>query len=564
MEHHHKSSTKDASAKAMKRFKVELWSRERLNHQRAYQEQAFRLEDLLPPRAVADELLRLYLTTFETTYRILHVDHFLREYEVYWSGAQPADPLFLAKLLSLMAASSCFYNRTTGVDGKHSIHDLSTSWTMGVRSWIESVFVSPNIDFHMLQVKCLLVIACQANAVDGDVVWISSGSLVRSAMTMGLHRDMAPLENMTKFWAEMRRRLWATICELELESSLDGGMLPSIDLDECDCGYPSDWDDKELTENMVDYPAPKGVGQLTRNTFQVLLSRSLPVRFRIVKLLNSLKFSLTYDEALRLSEELVRSMNEVVSLYCNGGSIASVPGIEDTRFAKSFLVFLIRKYLLVLHQPFFVNVLRSPKFAYSRKVCLESALEMHSQLEPLPPGTPDTMLFGALRAGMLRNELFRAAATLCVEMSLQADEFQQSMLSRPGGMNHRSSFTDMVRSQQSAMLGTVERTIDMFGSLISPEGKGSKEFLFLTMVLASVKARLSGEEPLRSVEAAAAGALSHCKALMNMPSTERQPDGKSRSLEVSPFCAVCITGQLTTLSDFFTNGSSRYSSSWRN
>lgn len=531
MEGHHKAGSMDSNTEAIKQFKAELWSRQRLSHQRAYQEQAFRLEELLPSRGVADELLRLYLTTFETTNRVLHIPTFLKEYQAYWSGSQSTGSVFVAKLLSLMAASSCFYNPTAKVNDKDSIRDAAAAWIMAVQSWIASVFVSPSIDFHMLQIKCLLMIACQANTVDGDVVWVSAGSLVRTAVAMGLHRDMHPFPNMSRFWAEMRRRLWATICELELQSSLGGGMLPSIDLDECDCGQPSDWDDEALSEEMAEYPAPKDLGsQLTRSSFQVMLARSLPVRFRILKLLNSLKFCLTYDEALRLTEELVLSMNEVLSLFNNGGSPVSVPGIEDTTFAKSFLLFLTRTYLLVLHQPFLVNVICSPKFSYSRKVCLESALEIYSQLEPSLPDRLETPHLGGLGGGMFRNESFRAAVTLCVEMSLQADEFQQSAT---GGTNNHSPLTDVVRSQQSVMLGAVERTIDMFGSLIKPDGKACRPFIFLTMALASVKARLSGQDPLRSVKEACEGAVRHCKELMGMAWTEGRPDGNGHPLEVS-------------------------------
>lgn len=463
---------------------------------------------MLPPREVADDLLRLYLSTFETTYRILHVPSFLEEYNACWSGALKMDAVFTAKLLALMAAGSCFYDQRVMINGKDSIQDVAGMWIMAVQSWVVSVFVGPSVDFNMLQVQCLLMIACQANGAEGDVVWISTGSLVRSAIVMGLHRDTTCIPNVSKFWAEMRRRLWATICELELQSSLDGGMLPTIDLDECDCGRPSDCDDDDLSEDMVTDPASKPAGQFTRSSFQVLLSQSLPVRFRIVKLICSLKFSLTYDEALRLSEELVQSMNEVLSMF------RSDPGTGTEIFTQSYLIFLLRKYLLILHQPFFVNVPSSPKFSFSRKVCVESSIEMLSQLECPIPDKPNTPHLGGL-GGMLRNEFFRAATTLCVEMSLQAEEFQRSTLSPAG-----TSFTDMIRSQQSGMLRAVEGTIDVFRSMIGPEGKGTRAFIFLSMALASVKARLVGDDPPKRVEETSLGAVRECKEIMGMSRAE--------------------------------------------
>ena len=534
----HNKSCRNPKDKAIKQFKAEVWSRERLNHQRAYQEQSFKLEELVPPRKVADELVNLYLTTFETTYRILHIPTFLKEYEAYWSGSQSTDMVFLAKLLAMMAASSCFYSPETKINGKKLFQETATGWIMAVESWIASVFVSPSVDFYMLQIKCLLMIAGQATAADGDIIWTSAGSLVRSALAMGMHRDPGRLPYMTKFWAEMRRRLWTTICELELQSSLDSAMLPSIDLDECDCEPPSNWDDEELSERMVDYPAPKALDQITRNSFQVLLSRSLPIRYRIVKLLNSLKFGLTYDEALRLTEELLQSLNEVILLFHNAGSVVGVFEAEDTSFTKLFLILLIRKYLLVLHQPFFVNVQSAPKFSYSRKVCVESALEMLSQLEPFDSGEPGIPHLGGLGGGMFRNELFRAAVTLCVEMSLQADEFQGSLLSRAAATDYLGTFNDVVRSQQSVMLSAVERTLDMFRSQIKPS-KGSPLFVFMTMVLASVKARLGKEDGLKKVEEASTEAVRYCAELMNISWAEGEPQANDRPLDVSLLSVPC-------------------------
>lgn len=520
LERAHRDEAKDSSTRAVKQFKTEMWSQQRQSHQRAYQEQAFRLEEMMPPRGVADDLVWLYLSTFETTYRVLHVPTFLREYEAWWTGAQSVDTVFLAKLLALMAAGSCFYDQTAKINGMDSVRKAAGAWIMGVQSWIASVFVSPSIDFNMLQVQCLLTIACQAHGADGDVVWISTGSLVRAALAMGLHRDVP---NVSRFWAEMRRRLWTTICELELQAALDGGVLPSIDLDECDCGHPSDWDDKDLSEDMVDDPMSK---RLTRSSPQVLLARSLPVRFRIVKLFCGLKFGLTYDEALRLNEELAQSMNEVLSAFRSGATAGST----ETAFAESSLIFLLRKYQLVLHQPFFVNALCSPKFSYSRKVCVESSMEMLSQLEPRDPGRPKTPCLGDLGGEMLRNEFFRAATTLCVEMSLQAEELQRPALSPAGG-----SLTDLVRSQQSVMLQAVERTIGVFEDLVGPEGKGSRAFIFLTMALASVKARLTltGDDPLQRVEEESLRAIRQCKELMGM-STEAQDRSQMSHLPTEP------------------------------
>lgn len=76
----------------MKKFKVKLWPRESQDHQCAFREQAFKLDEMVPSRKVADQLLRLYLDTFETTFRVLHIPTFLQQYKNYWASGQKSDP----------------------------------------------------------------------------------------------------------------------------------------------------------------------------------------------------------------------------------------------------------------------------------------------------------------------------------------------------------------------------------------------------------------------------------------------------------------------------------------
>ncbi|KAF7158494.1 hypothetical protein CNMCM6106_005088 [Aspergillus hiratsukae] len=524
---------KDSEFGSLRLFKKEMWLKQRQEEQQRVRcEQASSLVDLLPPRQVADELVQLYLSNFETTYRVLHIPTFLKQYEDYWTAPENLDMGFLAKLLLLMAASSCFYSPTTKINGKDSLSSTAIHWIEAVQTWRAASFASRNTNFDMLQVQCLLLIARQANALDGDTIWVSSGSLIRSAMTMGLHRNPLRFQKVSRFWAEMRRRLWATIQELDLQSSMDGGMPPTIDPEEYDCDPPSNYDDADLIESMTEDPPPRDPGIVTRSSFQVLLSRSLPVRVHIAKLVNRLRFTISYDEALRLSEELMQSLHDASDLFPSDRSLSHIPGVENPAFTKSYFIFLIRRHLLALHRPFCLSIMRTPKFSYSRKLCLDSAFDILSLLEPpLGDGAeaqPHPHL-GHLTGGMFREELFHAAIMVCVEIVLQADEYSRSKSMLPGQSSVLSSINDMAASQQAVMVRAVENTIRIFGSRIAPGGRGCKPYLFLSLTLASAKARLKGEDSFRTMDQAVTNVIKDCHLLMSgVPWAEvRKKDGNS-------------------------------------
>jgi hypothetical protein len=498
----------------MKQFKTELWSRETQDHQREFREQAFKLNEMVPSRKVVDHLVQLYLDTFETTYRVLHMPTFFKQYEDYWANTQPIDMAFVAQLLAVMAAGSCFYVPPSGDDDHDIFQKPAIRWIMAVQSYISCTFVSPDIDFRMLQTQCLLLVARLGIASDGDVAWASAGSLIRSAMTMGLHRDPYRFPKTTPFHCETRRRLWATIVELDLKISLDRGVPPSVDLDECDCDSPSNWDDSDLIPNMENNPAPLSTALYTQNFYQTLLTKTLPLRYQVAKKVNSLKFNLSYDDALRMGDDLSRAMQNASTLFEDNAS--TVPPEESVRhrFAQSLHLFIMRKFLLALHRPFSLSVIRLPKCSYSRKVCLEESLGILSQMEL--PLSPETFVFPhitQLGSGMFRDETFHAAVTVCVELSLQANEMRSSA-SGMDGVNS-SVLMSMIQSQQNVMIQAVERTADNFGRRIRPGVKGSKPFFFLNIILASVKSRVKGEDPLCNVEAASKRAVRICREILN-------------------------------------------------
>lgn len=472
----------------MNKLRLQVLAQEQQNHQRTFREHAFKLEEMMPTRAVVDQLLDLYLVTFETTYRILHVPTFKQQYETYWATGT-IDTVFLAKLFASMAASSCFYSPAIKLEDGEPLHQAGARWLIAVQSWVASVFVGSKIDMDMLQVLCLLAIARQTDATEGDVTFVACGSLARSAMVTGLHRDPSRFCSLCKFWAEQRRRLWASIMELELQSSVDAGMVPGIDLDQCDISAPSTWDDAELTEGMATYPAAVEDGAITRSDTLVLLSRSLPIRQRITRMVNKLQFTLSYDEALRLSEELLRHLDQGMALF-NRDDSGMLP------FARSFYVFTMRRSLLVLHRPFCYSALQTPKYTYSRKLCLESSMEILSLLEE--NASPH---LGQLAGSMFQYEFLHAAISVCIELRLQMEE--------------KSSLKELVQAQQDVMLRAVRRTVDALKSRLTPDGKGCKAFTFISLIVASVEARLRGDDAIIAVKEASSQAVKHCREVMN-------------------------------------------------
>lgn len=197
----------------------------------------------IPPREIADQLVEGYLRTTETVFRILHVPSFRKDYEAFWSSPDSVDMCFMMQLQLVMAIGCTLY------DEHYTMRKSAIQWVYEAKCWLISPLPKLRLTLSGLQVMILLCIAEQTAAVGPDLVWIPVGQLMRTAMYMGLHRDPERLPKMNKFRSEMRRRLWNTILEIALQSSMDSGGPPLISLQEYDTCAPTNCDDSQLTDD---------------------------------------------------------------------------------------------------------------------------------------------------------------------------------------------------------------------------------------------------------------------------------------------------------------------------
>ncbi|KAL4899859.1 hypothetical protein BDW74DRAFT_188880 [Aspergillus multicolor] len=323
----------------------------------------------LPPKGIADELVDCYLHTIETTFRVLHVPTFKTEYDALWvSDARPSTA-FTVQLKLVLALGAITY------DDRFSMRPSAIRWVYEAHTWLSDPDFKPQLNIQSLQSRVLLTLAREIINVGGDSTWISAGALLRTALHMGLHRDPSALPPRSTLAAEMRRRLWNTILELCLQSSISSGGAPLLSLSDFDCAAPGNFDDEQL---MTEDPVPKADDEYTQTSIARALRRTYPHRLAIAKFLNDLGSYGTYEGTLRLDAELRESYRAV----CRTLRGYSSRGPSPSKFEACVLDFMIHYYVCCLHMPFFEKSLVEAAYAFSRKVIIESALKMWYAIYP--------------------------------------------------------------------------------------------------------------------------------------------------------------------------------------
>ena len=436
------------------------------------------LRSWVPLRETSDQLVHSYLQTFESVYRILHIPTFQHEYNQYWINPQSANEVFVIKLLLVMAIGTSFYEDS---DTLTSLRLSSSQWIYAAQSWLVSPSEKSRLNLSGLQIHCLLLLARQTNAIAGDLIWISAGSLIRTAVQMGLHRDPRHLPRMPIFHAEIRRRLWATVLEIVVQSSMDSGGPPLISCEDFDCESPSNINDGQIDESTKLPPVSKSLDTMTQTSVQIALMRTLPIRLEVTKLINDFRSDPSYDDVLCLGAELTSAYR------ANSLSSDSLRTNEaqPSAFQTKLLGLLTHRFLLALHQPFALKARTNLSYYYSRKICLESSLLLLSD-SPSPQNLDSHLQndhFTRLKrvgGGPFRGVLLHAAANIGLELITQLQEQSSSFMSESNIVQRKEL--------HKAIEGYIELTI----CRIKAGETNVKGHIFFSCVMAQINAMHAG------------------------------------------------------------------------
>ena len=148
---------------------------------------------MLLDRDFANRMTQLYISRFESAFRILHVPSFWTEYEQYWRNPTETSSAVQFKIKLVIAIGSSLYRSGSDTD---MVRSVSAQWVYAAQSFVSGPMEKDQLSLDGLQVQCLLILARQFLYISGDLIWIAVGTLARTAMQMGLHRDHENFANM--------------------------------------------------------------------------------------------------------------------------------------------------------------------------------------------------------------------------------------------------------------------------------------------------------------------------------------------------------------------------------
>ncbi|KAL4805124.1 hypothetical protein BDV18DRAFT_161521 [Aspergillus unguis] len=464
------------------------------------------LRDTIPSQLVCDELVQCYLRTFEPIYRVLHVPSFWESYRIFWTEPQSSPMSFVMKLVLIVAIGTTFYPNHASALGNQFTR-LKPKWVYSAQWWLTGQS-EETASLDGLQVFCLLLTARKVCRLGPSFI-LSTNSLIEMAMRLGLHIDPSELPSLAPFESEMRARLWATVRELALHSSLESG-LPCPLPRGSNPRPPFNLDDGDIGPDINQPHSPKPRTEWTDTSFLSLLQQTVDLRMEVVEFVAS-PGEKSYQEALRLTTEMRQACRELASFTQTCIPSPSVHGLQPTEFHKRFLDMEFRRFIMALHTPFMVRARKDPRFYYSRKASLECAMAIASHANSLDLPTIPTDDFSKLilaGTGTFKGPLgLDILSVLSLEVVTQLEESSS-------GQSLLGPEEEMAKATRAPVLRILRHILDQLRQTISLGSPSLKRYIYLSAVLAQIRAMEANQCVKRVVYETVKHALQECYALL--------------------------------------------------
>ncbi|KAK1148145.1 hypothetical protein N8T08_010787 [Aspergillus melleus] len=432
----------------------------------------------LPPKAVCDQLLGLYTQNFEGVFRILHIPSFLRQYTRFWAHPDGENDRIADPNTKLGNLPAWDYLLNAAIDF--------------IRAWQRKLGRKQQTEIATLQIEMLVVMARRLRLESAEEIWRATGNLVRSAMVMGLHLDLSRYESLSVFQAEIRRRLWITIAEMDLQASIESGMpvmTPDLDYEALS---PANLDDVDFDDSTVELPPSKPLQEETKSLTQVTLAKSLRHRIKTMVFVKNAspgqRMKATLENGQVLEEHLQRIPDLLKLEYNFQGD--ETPGHLLNRV---LLDIHIRRPLLCLYRSLaMLEDQEEEGYHTLQQLSLGSSLAILSYQDYFDPNVADPDIFGSnvywdLSQALCKNDLLWAALGVCGHMKTSG---QTPHSAQAPSSNYRvgPSAKHTPTHSKASMVRTVQTTLDALIRRVADPGTNIKDIILLAIALQSVRA----------------------------------------------------------------------------
>ncbi|KAG2026113.1 hypothetical protein GB937_002261 [Aspergillus fischeri] len=337
----------------------------------------------IPERPVVDRLISGYFNSFDMSPAVLHSVEFLKEYERFWENPSETPVIWLGLLFTIMCLATQFqkFRLHPGIQTPASLsreHDLESKIEFFRQKVVQCLILGEYAKGGPYVLETLMLYIAVEVFLRSDAelgVWILLGTIVQLAMHMGYHRDPYHFPSMSPFIAEMRKRVWATVVELDIGLSTQMGLPRLIKHWQTDTGGPSNLHDNDFDPDTAAMPASRPETELTPMLYRLAKARMMTTIGFVWDLVTDTR-QCPYTEIMKM-DNMLQDAHSAIPPCLRWVSMAHcIMDSPQVIMQKVFLEIMFHRARIVLHQRYLHSWQADTQNGYSQQACLDAALKL--------------------------------------------------------------------------------------------------------------------------------------------------------------------------------------------
>ena len=455
-----------------------------------------------PSKADADRLIARYFNAYDPSVHIIHGPSFQKQYDKHWLTPSETSVVWLGMCFAMMTLALQSYHRAGDEPPEYRGRALELSHEF--RRLTAQCLLLADITQPIAQILETLILHVQAeygrsrDAEPGVLLMVSL--CVRLAMRMGYHRDPAPHPQITPFQGEIRRRVWTFVRQCDLLISFQFGLPAMIRTDHIDTEPPRNLYDDELHEDMKQLPPSRPNFEATPMSYMIAKSKMTFLFGRIVERVGSITNPPSYDETMKFDQELREARSTHPPLLQMRSFQESARDPANLIMQRLGLEMVYLRSLFVLHRRFIARGRENPRYAYSRRTCIDASMELLAHQATLHA---ESQPGGRLRSvkwyisSLTTHDFLLAAMLVCLDLYHQAEADRRG---RSSNSPTSPATGDLYReNRREEMLQAVEHCITIWDSVRDQSMEAFKASSALRVMYDKLKAHQTQQAMLQEL-----------------------------------------------------------------
>ncbi|KAI1385497.1 fungal-specific transcription factor domain-containing protein [Hypoxylon trugodes] len=387
----------------------------------------------MPPRKVVDRHVSQFFNTFDMGRFILPRNKFFYEYGNFWDNPSNVPIMWVGLLFGIMSVSAFLKQQdanTLGIYPAEAQDTLEAYRASTIHCLVAGDYLRPGK--YTIETLILLFTVDQNVNVDTSIGnWVLIGVIIRLALRMGLHRDPSHWQDIRPLQAEIRRRIWITLYQMDFFTSTQVALPRIIKDSQCDARPPIHLFDQDLGLDNDEIPPER---PLTEHTPLLYIIHRHPVIKVAAEIYDATEAGPPSSATIaELSAKLRNTVDAIPPSLRYKSIETSVVDTPATVLHQMILNILINKAIYLLHRRSFMKGPTGEETAKSNELCIEAALEIlehHRRMnEEIQPGG---LMFGIRWkvSSSLNHEFLQATMMLCLALGRFNEENAETANSR--------------------------------------------------------------------------------------------------------------------------------------